>query len=98
MSEPEVVRNDAAKRYEIDVDGVVAELQFHLADGRLDLLHTEVPDVFEGRGFGSRLVKAALDHAQRDDLTVVPYCSFVRSWLERHPDDAAKVTIEAPAA
>jgi uncharacterized protein len=98
MSEPDVVRNEAKKRYEIDVDGVVAELVFHREASRLDLLHTEVPDEFEGRGFGSRLVKAALDDAEREDLTIVPYCSFVQSWLERHPDEAAKLTIEPPAA
>lgn len=96
--EPDVVRNDTKNRYEIEVDGVAAELVYHRAGDRLDLLHTEVPGEFEGRGFGSRLVKAALDEAMQDDLTVIPYCSFVRSWLERHPDEAAKLRIEPPAA
>jgi predicted GNAT family acetyltransferase len=93
--EPTVTRNDAENRYEIDIDGTVAELVFRRDGDRLELLHTEVPDAFEGRGFGSRLVKAALDDATRDHLTVVPSCPFVQSWLERHPDEAAKVDLAA---
>jgi predicted GNAT family acetyltransferase len=39
-------------------------------------------------------VVAAIDRAAREGLTVVPVCPFARSWLERHADQSAKVTID----
>ena len=97
MTEPNVVRDDAESRYQIDVDGTLAVLAFQWEGDVLDLRHTEVPDALEGQGLGGHLVKAALADAARDDLTVVPSCTFVRGWLERHPEVAATVKIEAPA-
>lgn len=40
------------------------------------------------------LVKAAVDRAVRDGLTIVPRCPFARRWLERHPDEAAGALID----
>jgi predicted GNAT family acetyltransferase len=39
-------------------------------------------------------VTAAIERAERDGLTIVPLCPFARSWLERHPDVAARVKID----
>ena len=47
-----------------------------------------------GHGLGGRLVRAALDRAARDGLTVVPWCPFARHWLEEHPEEAARVTLD----
>jgi predicted GNAT family acetyltransferase len=71
-----------------------AELDYRLNGSRLILMHTEVPDVLGGHGLGGRLVRAALDRAARDGLTVVPWCPFARHWLQEHPDEAARVTLD----
>jgi predicted GNAT family acetyltransferase len=39
-------------------------------------------------------VSAAVDHAAQEGMTVVPLCPFARGWLERHPDVAARATID----
>jgi predicted GNAT family acetyltransferase len=91
-----VLRNDAARRYELEVDGQRAELVYRERGGRLVLVHTEVPESLEGRGIGGMLVRAALDDAKARDLTIVPMCPFARAWLERHPDEAAGVRIDRP--
>ncbi len=51
-------------------------------------LHTEVDQDSEHSGLGSTLVRAALDDVRAHGRTVVPRCSFVRGWIERHPDYA----------
>jgi predicted GNAT family acetyltransferase len=61
------------------------------------LIHTETPDELEGRGIGSALVRAALDAAAAAGLTLVPRCPFAREWLERHPEEAARVQIDWPS-
>jgi uncharacterized protein len=91
---PQVTDNQAQSRFELDTDGHVAELIYHRNGKRLVLVHTDVPVELEGRGIGGRLVVAAIDRAAREGLTIVPVCPFARSWLERHADQSAKVTID----
>lgn len=90
----DVVDRPEEHRLVLQHDGVTAELVYRLRAGRLVLVHTGVPDELEGHGIGGKLVRAALDKAVADDLTVVPSCPFARSWLERHPDEAARVTVD----
>jgi len=90
----EVTDNQAQSRFELRADGSLAELFYRLGGRRLVLIHTDVPPELEGRGFGGRLVAAAVNRAAREDLTLVPLCPFAREWLERHPDRAAGVTID----
>ena len=83
-----VIHNAAAGQFEIHTGGGPALLRYALRGDTIDLLHTEVADEFEGKGFGSALARAALDYARGNKLTVVPTCPFVRSYLERHPEYA----------
>jgi uncharacterized protein len=96
--DPNVIDNAGAHRFEVTIDGHTAELVYAVDGDRLVLIHTGVPDELEGHGLGGRLVRAALERAVREDLIVEPRCPFARSWLERHPDDAARVKIDWPAS
>ncbi len=89
-----VTDNQAASRFEISDGGHLAELRYHRNGNRLTLIHTEVPVELEGRGFGGRLVTAAVDRAAREGLTIVPFCPFARRWLESHADVAGRVSID----
>ena len=55
------------------------------------LLHTEVPEVLEGRGVGSALARSALEDARARALTVVPVCPFVSAYIRKHPGYLALV-------
>jgi RimJ/RimL family protein N-acetyltransferase/predicted GNAT family acetyltransferase len=89
-----VTDNAAASRFEVWVDGHLAELPYRQEGQRLVLIHTEVPAALAGHGLGGRLVLAAVDRAARDGLTIVPFCPFARDWLARHPDVAGRVRID----
>ena len=90
----EVVDDAAGEHFVLTEDGHAAELVYHLNGNRLVLIHTEVPEELEGRGIGGTLVRAALDRARRENLTIVPNCPFARSWLERHRDATEGITID----
>jgi len=82
----EVSNNEAEQRYELEVDGALAIAAYRLRDDRITFTHTEVPDALEGRGIGSKLVKAALDDARAKGLKVVPACPFVKHYMDKHPE------------
>ncbi len=78
-----------ADRYEIrDGDRLLGIAAYQRRDNEIRFTHTEVnPDAGES-GLGSRLVRSALDDVRGKGLRVVPLCSFVRGWIERHPEYA----------
>lgn len=84
--QPQVRNNEAAGRFEITVEGNVAHADYRLRDGVLTMVHTEVPDALEGRGLGGALVRAAVEHARSRKLRLVPQCSYVKGWIDRHPE------------
>lgn len=57
-------------------------------DDVLVFTHTQVDPAYEGQGLGSALARGALDDVRRRQLAVVPRCSFIRGWIERHADYA----------
>jgi predicted GNAT family acetyltransferase len=81
-----VVHNEAAARFELRVHGLLCIAQYHLIDGVMWLTHTETPPSLQGRGLAARVVRAALDHARAHRLQVRPACSYVRTYLRRHPE------------
>ncbi len=78
--------NKTLSRYEMDVDGTAAFVDYAREDGTIVLVHTEVPEALSGQGVGSRLAKAVLDSVREDDGRVVPRCEFIASYIDRHPE------------
>lgn len=75
-------------RFEATVDdGLAGILDYKARGERITLIHTEVSPAFEGRGIAASMVRYALDDARRRDLRVIPTCSYVKSYLARHPED-----------
>lgn len=85
---PDVTHNEASKRFEATVDGLVSRCDYRMHGSTMMLVHTEVPPQLEGRGIGSLLVRAAFEHARQNGMDVLPVCSYARTWAERHPEVA----------
>jgi hypothetical protein len=60
-------------------------LDYELGDGRVVFTHTGVPAALQGQGLAARLVEAGLQWAQAQGLKVVPACSYVHVYIQRHP-------------
>jgi predicted GNAT family acetyltransferase len=81
-----VVHNEIASRFEMPAQGQLCIAQYRLIDGVMWLTHTEVPPALRGRGHAAHVVKAALAHARAHGLKVRPACSYVHSYMRRHPE------------
>lgn len=69
-----------------DHDEPVGFISFRTQGSVMDLRHTEVEPVAEGRGVGSALVRAALETVREQGMQIIPSCPFVEAYLKRHPD------------
>lgn len=82
----QITHNETGSRFETTVDGYRAVLLYRQEGGRIVFTSTQVPPAVERRGIGSALARAGLDYAHEHSLTVVPACSFIRAYIERHPE------------
>ncbi|HEX9164023.1 MAG TPA: GNAT family N-acetyltransferase [Thermoanaerobaculia bacterium] len=82
----QVSNNEAESRFECDVDGKVGVVEYTTRPGAIVFTHTEVPRELAGRGIAQQLVAAALDHARENKLHVVPLCTYVAAYIEKHPE------------
>jgi hypothetical protein len=75
-------------RFEIRDDGdrVVGLASYHIDGGVMTLPHTEVDPSVGGKGVGTALVEGVLTAARASGLEVLPYCSFVRHYIQQHPE------------
>jgi len=86
MPATDVTHNAAASRFETTVDGHLCRADYQLVDGVMRMTHTEVPAALGGRGIAAALVVAALAHAEAQGWQVEPWCSYVRVYMQRHPE------------
>lgn len=78
--------NPNLERYEVRDDGMLAGFaQYRKSKQLIAFIHTEVDPAFEGKGIGTALIKGALDDARAKGLAALPFCPFVRGYVERHP-------------
>ncbi len=80
-----VIHNSSASRFEGAFNGELAVCNYQRQGDVLLLVHTEVPTRAQGSGLAGALVQAALDWARDQGLKVRPRCSYVASYMRRHP-------------
>jgi len=94
MAEPyedvEVTENPERTRFEARIGDALAGVLVYADDepGTRTLLHTVVGEEYGGHGVGGALASRTLADARERGLRIVPVCTFVQAWLERHPEHA----------
>ncbi|HEY8614473.1 MAG TPA: GNAT family N-acetyltransferase [Roseomonas sp.] len=83
-----VTDNRAQDRFEMDAGGSQPAIIAYEREGdRIVLTHTTVPEELSGQGVGSRLVSGALAMIRAEGLRIVPRCSFVAAYIDRHREE-----------
>jgi predicted GNAT family acetyltransferase len=83
----ETTVTEAPGRFTITVDGQTVGLADYVdRDGRRVFPHTEVGAAFQGRGLATILVGEALSATRKAGLRVVPECSMVADYVDKHPE------------
>lgn len=83
-----IINNAERQQFQVSVNDDMAFLEYRLYDGKIFLMHTEVPEKLGGRGIGSALAEYAFRYARTNHLPVKVYCPFAQAFLKRHPEYA----------
>ena len=78
-----LIYNQEENQYEFHIDDSIAKIEYIKAQNKIFLTHTEVPKELEGLGIGSSLIKKVLGDIQKQELTLVPLCPFVASYIKQ---------------
>lgn len=85
----EAIVTMAPGRFTIAVDGQTVGLADYVdRDGRRTFPHTEVDKAFQGRGLATILVAEGLRATRDAGLWIVPACSMVADYVDKHPEFA----------
>jgi len=69
------------------VDGQECELEYLIQDeGFINFFHTYVPEELRGQGLAMEIIKKGLDFAVAQKYKIIPSCSAVRMFIQRHPE------------
>jgi len=74
------------------VEGKPCVINFRLIDQNTWEYHrTFVPEELRNRGIAGELAHYALNYAREHNKKVVPSCSYIRSYIDEHPEWATIV-------
>ena len=81
-----IENNSVDQRFEANVGGNLAVVEYRRQGNIIVFTHTEVPEELEGQGIAARLARTALEHARAQHLTVVPLCRYIAGYIRRHQE------------
>jgi predicted GNAT family acetyltransferase len=87
ISDPTIDHNAGHSRYELRIEGTVVGVANYIRSGdTVAITHTGVETALRGRGLAGELIDFALQDARRSGLKVLPHCSFVSDYIDKHPE------------
>jgi len=86
MANLDITHNKENMRFEVMIDGEKAFLEYRIKGNDIAFMHTEVPETLWGKGIASALAVYAFDYAKENNLPVIVYCPFVKTFLKRHAE------------
>lgn len=84
----EIHHDPAASRFTIMTEGVESVADYRLESDRIVFTHTYVHPSLRGKGLAGALIEAGMKFARSEGRKVVPQCSYVDTYLRRHPEYA----------
>ena len=81
-----IIDNPDKHRFEADLGDAVAIAEYNLLSQAIMFTHTEVPEAYEGRGIGTKLIEFGLAAARERGLQVIPICPFFAAYMREHEE------------
>ncbi|MCB0804306.1 MAG: N-acetyltransferase [Bacteroidales bacterium] len=82
----DVINNVNKQRFELEINGEIAYIDYDMAGSNIRLNYTEVPESMKGKGIGSKLADQTFSLIGGMNMKVIPDCHFIQHWLTKHPE------------
>ncbi|MBZ0198320.1 MAG: N-acetyltransferase, partial [Ignavibacteriaceae bacterium] len=81
-----VIHSAAEQIFYIDIEGQQATLKYFIeGENIMDIRSTYVPFSLRGGGLAAMLVEECLMFAEKNNYKIIPSCSYVHTFITRHP-------------
>ena len=85
--EDEILHDKEENKFYKIVNGKEAYLRYIMLDNKtIDMIKTYVPPELRGQGLAAEVVFAGMNFAKENNLNVIPTCSYVETFIERHKE------------
>lgn len=75
------------QRFTVDISGRLARLEYKMrGEDTIDLLSTFVPREHRKKGIAREIVTTGLQYARKNNLKVIPTCSYVEAFIEENEE------------
>ncbi|KAI1280851.1 Protein NATD1 [Halotydeus destructor] len=83
-----VEHNEKDREFFIKTNNDKAVLNYEfIGKDKVDLYHTEVPDVYRGQGVAKLLAQSAFDFVVDKDLKMKLSCTYLQKFLKENPEE-----------
>ncbi|WP_261513071.1 GNAT family N-acetyltransferase [Chryseobacterium paludis] len=81
-----LVKNDSKKRFEIEVNGHFAFIDYREMGSQIILVHTEAEPELAGTGAAAAVVEKTLCYIEENTKKLLPLCPYVFAYIKKHPE------------
>ncbi|MDX1270553.1 GNAT family N-acetyltransferase [Bizionia paragorgiae] len=81
-----LVKNEEKKRFEIEIDGHFAFINYGEFGSQIALVHTETDPELAGKGAASAVVEKTLHYLEDKNIDLLPFCPYVFAYIKKHPE------------
>lgn len=81
-----VIDNKEMNRFETEIDGHQAIIEYSVLPNILSLNHIEVDKELAGKGVASEMTEKVLLQIEQRGLKVIPICPFIKKYIQKHPE------------
>jgi len=78
-----LVHDKENQRFTLDINGEIAKVEYELKNGKMYLVHSEVPYNLRGKGIGKVLVEKTFEKLAEENYSVVAICSYIKAIKNR---------------
>ncbi|WP_199120076.1 GNAT family N-acetyltransferase [Pedobacter sp. ASV28] len=81
-----LVKNQEKQRFQLEIDGHIAFIDYEEEDKITKLIHTESPAALAGKGAATALIEKTLNYLEENSYSLVPLCPLVFAYIKRHTE------------
>lgn len=78
-----LIHDKDKSHFTLDINGELARVEYQLRDGKMYLVHSEVPFNLRGQGIGKVLVEKAFEKLTEEKFKAVAVCNYVKAIAKR---------------